>query len=193
MFEAIRSRMKGPLKAAVTGAGIALALCAGKDATATALEGALLTNIASASYWKTDGSPRTVTFNATFAVFVKTPNVMMKKTAFPSMQAAGGVVYFCITFSNHSRYTTAFNLVMTDQLPVNMSYVGHDPARDHEYVADPTAVLTPSFTLDGGATWTDGAWLTNGQEGGPNVRMRWTINELGPGRSGLLCFLAKVL
>jgi uncharacterized repeat protein (TIGR01451 family) len=173
----------------------AAALLAARTASAMTAEGALLTNIASASYRLTTGAGQTISYSVTSWVRVATPMIQLRKTATPTIQTSGGTVTFCITIRNSSTLTTAINVVVQDALPDNMRFVSS--TWNWEDIAPGSSMWT-AWSTNGGTSWTSGAttggtgaYPPNGQAG--PLLLRWVTNALGPGQSSLVCFTATVL
>ena len=151
--------------------------------------GVLLTNIAGATYrsqadW--GSAPMAVEYNVTLNVLVETPNVVTKKLANPTIQAPGGTVMFCISFSNVSACASAANVVIEDVVPDNMNFVQmltqNDPVG---------GAISGEWSNNGGSTWNPApAWPAAGTA---NISLRWTVDLLGMGQSAYLCFRATVL
>jgi uncharacterized repeat protein (TIGR01451 family) len=148
------------------------------------VEGACITNSASATY-QFLGTAKSISYNATTCVCIGTPSVMLRKLASPSLQASGGIVTFCVSFSNKSVYMSAINFVITDVIPANMSFAGWG---DAWYIDDAAPVVTQAYTLNAGVVWTTGGSPVVGT----TAALRWIIPALGTGRSGVACYLATV-
>ena len=178
--------MKRLVPAAV--AVVLLALGAGRAVAATS-DGALITNIASATFQGVN-NPRgfIVTYSATATVLVQNPRIMLFKTATPTMQAPGGDVTFRVCVQNMSADVSAFNITATDVLPA-----GFDFRLGGAFAASPgvwpnTWVVTNSNGAAG--PWNAG-WPNVGQE--PVWFMRWTLPVLGQNKSGCVEYTARVL
>ena len=167
-----------------------LSLLGASRVSAMTAEGTLITNLASATANPTTaGIPQLVTgvitYGVTATVGVANPTVMLNKTATPTIQATGGVVTFCITFSNSSDYVSAFNIVIRDIAPNNMGFVDWWT----QWVDDPSAIPNPpDYSYNAGTLWTTGTPIV-----GRTVAARWSVPALGPGRSGYVCYRASVL
>lgn len=152
--------------------------------------GVLLTNVASATYrsqenWGSPGLP--VAYNVTVNVLVQTPGVVTRKDATPTIQAPGGTVLFCISFSNASACASAANVVIEDVVPGNMNF-----AQMLTLNAPEGGVLTGAWSNNGGSSWTavpPGAWPAKGTV---NIALRWTVDLLGMGKSAYVCYRATI-
>lgn len=158
-----------------------------------AADGALITNIVSATYHGAGGYPGaanpfapkyTMSYNATATILVSCPVVAITKRASTTVQAVAGTVTFEICAVNSSLNASAWNLVITDKLMDNMSYA---PLRTSWAPAGTT--ITPVSSTDN-AVWV-GAEPANGTFN--PLWLRWTISPLGPGRSACVQFKAVVL
>ncbi len=186
---------------------VAVILAAPRPATAMTADGALITNSAAATmYWGSGGDPWwgaapdgpyaspffTMSYKATTTVIVSCPLVALQKWATPTSQAAGGTVTFTICVVNNSLAASAWNVILTDQLPDNMAYV--------------TGIAGDTWTTGGTLIGTapNYAWSTtsaagvffNGQPPSGQTNpyfLRWVINPLGPGRSACMTVRATVL
>jgi len=163
-------------------AAVAAALLWGAAAGAATGDGVLLTNFASATYQNTAGNAYEIAYAVTETVLVATPATLIRKDANPTMQAAGGTVTFCITFSNTSAFASAVNVTVSDKVPDNMRWVGWGTLWNPGGGAPTTAYAAAP------PAWTDGTPPAAGQ-----YYLRWTMNVVGPRRSGIVCFLATVL
>jgi len=148
------------------------------------VEGACITNTASATY-QFLGTGKSISYNATTCVCVGTPSVMLRKLASPSLQASGGTVTFCVSFSNKSLYMSAVNFVITDVIPANMAFAGWG---DAWYIDAAMGTITQAYTLNGGLVWTS----TGSPVVGTTAALRWVIPVLGIHQSGMACYLATV-
>ena len=154
---------------------------------ATTADGVLLTNLAWATFKTTAGAGTNITYGVTANVLVATPAVALRKTTSATLQAAGGYVTFCLSFSNASGLTSAVNVVVNDRIPANMGWADqfgvsfeNDP---------PNGVIYPSWSSNNTA-WTGGVPPL----GQVNVLyLRWTVNVVGPKQSGYMCYTATIL
>ncbi len=172
-------------------AGLAMSLAVPGMTLGATADGVLITGTASATYTTklSGGLPMTISYGATVTVMVATPVVAFAKVANPSMQASGGVVTFCISYSNRGGLASAFDVTITDVMPDNMRFVaggnsdgGTSDGAGTVYGAWATAVAGP---------WTAGTWPNNGQAG--PVILRWQIDVLSPRATGFVCYAAQVM
>ena len=168
-------------------AGI-LALGAGMS-HATTTDGALITNIASASF-QGAGNARgfLVTYVATATVLVRNPVIMLSKVATPTMQAPGGDVTFRACVRNMSLEVSAFNVTVTDAIPAGFEFQLGGAFGASPGVWPNTWAITNANGVAG--PWAAG-WPAVGQEAA--WFMRWTIPVLGMNASGCIEFNARVL
>lgn len=183
----------------------AAVLVAGRGMGATP-EGTLLTNVASATFWSVQGTYYTPTFNVTATVLVVGPSVQIRKVGTPGMECPGATVTFCLWVMNASYYTSAFNVVLNDELPDLLAYLR---GQTRWAGNTPGAVVTPGYRMPGGFTpycWPgipagfcdDEAPANSSGEPkdgqvGPGLRVRWQINLLGPRQSAMICYKARIL
>ena len=168
-------------------ASLVLALAAGNAAASTA-DGVLITNLASATYKTTSGAGQVITYGATVNVLVATPVVMLRKQASGTLQASGGTVTFCISYSNSGKWASAFNVVITDAMPDNMRFVN---GSGNEVGPPAGSSVVSAWSTNGGGGWTSGSTPFMAQ--GTPVLLRWTVDVLGPGDSGFVCYTVSVL
>src|SRR6266496_3327318 len=97
---------------------------------AMAADGALITNVVSATFGGSGGPTimYTVSYNATSNVLISCPIVSLAKVAIPTVQSVAGTVTFQIWVANTPTPASTFNVVITDMLPDNMAYVGASQA-----------------------------------------------------------------
>jgi uncharacterized repeat protein (TIGR01451 family) len=171
--------------------GLVLAglVCAGRAEALTA-DGTLLTNLAWATFRISAGTAQNITYGATANVVVATPSVQLRKTSSATLQVAGGLVTFCLSFSNASAWTSAVNVVVSDKIPDWMKF--SDPAANQSFANDPKGgVMTPAYATAGPG----GPYLTgmppSGQTG--PVYLKWTVNILGPHQSAYMCYTASII
>ncbi len=191
----------GNRRAARTICAFALAaalLSPGKGWTMAA-DGALITNIVAATYHGMAGYPGsgvagtspyapkyTMSYLATATILVSCPVVSITKRANTSVQSVAGTVTFEICAVNSSLQASAWNLVITDALMDNMSYVGGSYA---SWVPGAPSVWTPSSSSSLAIPF--GGAQPNAAQTSPYF-LRWTINTLGPARSACITFQAVV-
>ena len=124
---------------------------------------------------------------------VASPNIQLVKTAAPSIECSGGTVTFCLWAVNMSSMTSAFNISLHDRLPDGMSYV---PSQPNGWVAG-TAGATfqygfakesfPQFLV-----WGSEPLLGDVSAGG-QYYLRYVISMIGPGKSAVVCYKARIL
>jgi uncharacterized repeat protein (TIGR01451 family) len=169
---------------AVAGLGLLL----GSPVRAATADGTLITNVASASYRNTGGVYTPISYGATVTVIVATPSVMLRKVASPTLQASGGTVTFCISYSNSGGLASAFDVTITDAMPDNMKFAVGAGNWDTG-TSDGLGTVTGTWSTNG-TTW--GAGLPPNAQGGP-VLLRWTIDVLSPKASGYACYTVSVM
>jgi uncharacterized repeat protein (TIGR01451 family) len=152
-----------------------------------AADGALITNNVSATYGGSGGISikYTVSYLATANVLVSCPVVSLAKVAIPTVQSAAGVVTFQIWVANTSMQASAFNVVISDKLPDNVTFLG--PVTTWW---NGVAPATSASSSSNGTVWAASAPLA-GQ--GATYYLRWTLNQLAPGRSGFIQYTVTVL
>ena len=183
--------------AARSGAVLALALAllapAGKAGAATAC-GTIITNVASATMWSgfPDYIGYEVSYNASATIIVLCPPVVALRkysnTDYGNLQTApaGGTVTFMICVENQT-VTSIWGLVVTDRLPVNMTYDQPQPG----YIVLPgSSTITASHSSVSAGPFTNGT-PTSGQ--GVPYYLRWTFSFIGPARSACASYSAKIL
>jgi hypothetical protein len=175
--------VKMRIAAAVAGLlGLAAALAPAVAAAGVADCG-MITNIASVTYTDTFGVQKVISWNVTAMVMVASPNMIVNKTATPTLQGAGGIVNFCISFQNLSYCASAIDVTIWDKVPDSMNYM---PASLGEWT-------NGAGTMDSAF----GAASPPGTVGEPaaygQYYLRWGYNFLGPRESGVICYRATVL
>lgn len=176
---------------------------AGRAVAATA-EGALLTNMATASFLSVQWTDYETTYGTSAYVLVVVPSVQIRKVATPTAECPGATVTFCIWVTNASAYTSAFNVVIDDRVPDIFEYVvGQD--RWAGNTAGATMIAGYSITDFGQVYCWPGTVHIKCPDGSPSsglplagqigssLRMFWTINMIGPGQSAMMCFKARIL
>ena len=190
--------------ASTLGSGTAVAMTA---------DGTLLTNAAMVSFWASkhsgvltplgrplgDYPPSNIYFNPRFVVsylasanvLVSFPIVAALKTVDPPDQGAGGLVTYRLWVINSSSWASAFNVTFTDIIPENMQYAGGFQGWD----GGSGGIYTGYYSLSGlPATWVDlnpGVYPQD-TDIATSFYLRWILSRLGPGRSALVEFWAKV-
>jgi uncharacterized repeat protein (TIGR01451 family) len=158
-----------------------LAAFAGRAAAGTT-DGTLITNIAAGTFSGASGVGFRVSYQVTAWVYVQNPAVWIWKTASPTLQAPGGDVVFTACVKNQNAMVSAFNVTVTDALPVGFEF----RAAGNTWPAG--WVITNANGLAG--PWAAG-WPAVGQE--PAWFLRWTMPVVGPSASGCVEFTARVL
>jgi len=159
------------------------------SARALTADGAMMTNIAMATYsglggW---GTKYTVSYTASAPVLICNPVVWYSKIATPSMAAPTATVTFTVCAANNSITTSALNVQITDQIPGNMAFTGLVNSW-----SSPTWVpLTPFNGASVNGPWAAGYPAVGAQ----NSFLRWTFGAsgIGPGKSGCVTYTASVL
>jgi uncharacterized repeat protein (TIGR01451 family) len=168
--------------------GLGLVLLAGTASALTA-DGVLITNLAWGTY-RTTSNPvaQNITYGATANVLVATPMIQLRKTTSATIQVAGGIVTFCLSYSNTSSLTSALNVVVADKMPDNMKFT--DPGGGAIFDNDPPGgTMTPAYSFNNTA-WTTGV-PTSGQAG--PLYLRWTTDVVGPKESAYMCYTVSIL
>ena len=165
---------------------LALLIMAGR-AQAVTMCGSLLTNTVSATFGSAPAGtvPFTVSYNTSATVLINCPIIIVSKTATPTLQTAGQTVVFRIWVANTSPYFSAFNVAVIDRLPDNMEWES-----GYTYWTNMPAPVWASGWASGYAGPYAGTPLL-GQD--PSCYMRWTLDLLGPGKSGFVEFTARIL
>jgi len=178
-------------------------MSAGRVMAATS-EGALLTNVATATFWSLQGTAHVPEWNGTAYVLVVSPSVQVRKTAVPWIECPGATITFCIYAVNESAYTSAFNVILNDRLPDLFAYIA---GQDRWAGNTAGATIIPGYRGPGAfdvycwpgvihASCPDAApSLGEPLDGqiGPNYNVRWAIDVIGPGQSAMVCFKARIL
>ena len=163
-------------------------MLAGSRASALTSCGALLTNSISATFGSTPAGnvQFLISYASSATVKIDCPQIIISKIATPTLQAAGQVVVFRVWVTNTSPTFSAFNVAVIDRLPDNMEWAG---------------IGTAYWTNMPAPVWTEfSANAYPGPYGGtPTVGqdfpyyLRWTLNLLGPNKSGYVEFQARIL
>jgi len=156
------------------------------EARATTGTGVVITNIASATFMSPRGSGFSLTYVVTETVLVMNPAMALTKSVSPVVQASGGEATFVLSVRNLSAGSSAFNVTITDRLPVNMEYV------------NPSFVGWPGISGGSWAAWysyDNMAWIPGEPADGQPAPLyiRWILNLIGPNASGLIEFKARVM
>jgi uncharacterized repeat protein (TIGR01451 family) len=181
------------------GMAVGLGVLVPSHARATAADSALITNTVGATFWSTAGISSAlayrVSYLATASVFVACPQLGIRKDVYATtlggtvinttFQAAGGTVTYRIWVGNTSFTSSAFNVVVTDQLPDNTDFRGRGAADWYG-----GATCTRVYSIDAGATWPG----PDPAAGAVNpLLLRWRFNTIGMGKSAYVEFMARVL
>ena len=157
-------------------------------ASAVTMCGSMLTNTVSATFGSNSlGSVQfLVSYNSSASVLINCPVITVTKIATPTLQTAGQPVVFRVWVSNTSPWFSAFNVAVIDRLPDNMEWAG---------------VASAYWTNMPAPVWAEGSSVGYvGPYGGTPASgqdfpyyMRWTLDQLGPGKSGYVEFQARIL
>ena len=158
------------------------------DARGMAVDGAMLTNQATATYQTqsqlgTAGS-FAVSYAASSYVLVSCPVIAVQKWPDVSVQLPGGTVTFTICALNRSIWSTAFNFTITDAIMNNVAYMGTNAG----WGTAPYAAPTQSRSADN-STWTNGLPVLG--QAAPYY-LRWVFN-LNPGASVCVQYYVTVV
>ncbi len=163
-----------------------LALPPGVSAAPTA-DGTLITNVACATFQAAGGQGFAVSYCVTAIVRVDSPCIALQKIANPTVQSSGGTVTFSIYVVNCSCTNSAFNIMVTDRLPDNMSYSGNYAGIALGF----PGTWTPyQSSVNTGTGWS-GVALAVGQ--GAPYYMRYILDFISPCKSALVTFTANVI
>lgn len=173
-------------------AGLALASLLPVHASAATAEGALITNIACATFMATDQTPFAASYCSTAYVFIVAPSIQVNKRANPSIECSGGTVTFCMFAYNNSQWTSAFNVTINDRLPDGVSYI---PGQTTWAGATAGATITQGYfrALTPFTIWGSEPPLGAVSAGLADYYLRWVINVIGPRQSAMLCYRVQLL
>ena len=155
---------------------------------ATTADGALITNVATATFAAQYPGTFTISYGATATVLVANPCINLVKTVTPSVQAAGGTLTFRLWVVNCSPYASAFNVSIIDKLPDNVGFN--------------TTIATAGNTwTNGPGVWSpyDGTNGTTWGAGEPAVGqvtpyyLRYILSLLGPAKSAYVQYGVNIL
>ena len=186
MEEKVKAEKSMAGTAAVVAAMLAFVLMPHRAWAMTA-DGALMTNTAFATFSGIAGqavSYRT-SYLASSNVLICNPLIGYIKTATPTMAAPTATVTFTVCTINNSTTTSAFNVVLTDQIPGNMGSIA-------EVSKWPAGTITTTYAAALAGPWTAGFPSVVGQT---SSFLRWTVGQInvGPGRSACITYTASVL
>ena len=120
-------------------------------------------------------------------VIVANPVAVLWKTASTTVQAPGGTVTFCVSFDNQSDCASAFNVVITDKVPDNMTF------KAIELFNEPwDGRIFPTWGNALAGPWTAGNPPT-GQGPIGSLYLRWSVPMQGMWCSGIVCYTVTVL
>jgi len=184
LLPAARARL-----ATVAVAALLIALILPGYASALTMCGSLLTNSVTVTFGSNPaGSVMfNVSYNSSATVLINCPTIIVNKIATPTLQTAGQTVVFRVWVANTSPWFSAFNVAVIDRLPDNMEWAG---------------VASVYWTNMPAPVWTEGAaaaYLGPYGVGAPAsgqdfpYYMRWTLDQIGPGKSGYVEFQARIL
>jgi uncharacterized repeat protein (TIGR01451 family) len=170
-----------------------------RPAAAMTADGALITNVASATLYWGSGSffpvrggvtsqGFTMSYRVTANVLVSCPFILPQKWVTPTTQAAGGTVTFTICVTNNSLLASAWGVILTDRLPDNM--VAPTAAPLSTSLLPPGTTLTSSYSSDN-VTYSGTGPAAAGQAS--PYYLRWAFDKIGPGRSACIYFQARVI
>lgn len=164
---------------------VAFALAAmPRGAAALTVDGSIMTNTALATFsgMAGIGTGYMVSYLATDRVLICNPVVAYKKTATPTLIFPTGTVVFSLCVVNNSITTSALNMVLSDKLPDNMTFVAQS------LWTAPAPIAAYSASMAG--PWTTGTPVVG--QGNP-LYLRWTFGLIGPRSSGCVDYQAVVL
>lgn len=176
---------------------LAAALVGAGEARAWLETGTLLTNTASATFAYRSGAGGSITYSATMKVLMANPAVLLYKKSTPTViTTVGGRVTYMLAFSNGGA-NTAFNVTINDTMPIGSSawWQGYTPsgggcgAEGVGFWVGGGAIMIPTFSQNGGASWTNGT-PPIGQQG--PVMLRWVVPMLGVGVSGVINYVVSL-
>jgi len=172
----------GRLLRALALAGLALA----GQARATTSDGAIVTNVACATFSAVYPGAFAVSYCATATVLVANPCINLRKEVTPSVQAAGGTLTFRLWVINCSPYASAFNVSIIDKLPDNVGF---------------NTDMTTGNWANGPGVWTQyestngTAWAAGAPPVGQTTPyyLRYILSVLGPAKSAYVQYGVNIL
>ena len=155
---------------------------------ATTSDGAIVTNVASATFNAVYAGAFAVSYASTATVLIANPCINLRKDVSPSVQAAGGTLTFRLWVVNCSPYASAFNVSIIDKIPDNVGY-------------NTDIVATGSWSPSGLGVWsqyesTNGtAWAAGPPPVGQVTPyyLRFILSLLGPGKSAYVQYGVNIL
>lgn len=178
------------VKSAVLAAVAVALLFAPRPAAAMTADGALMTNTALATFGGLGGigTMYRISYLASVNVLICNPIISYVKNATPTMVAPTETVTFTVCTMNNSITTSAFNVMITDQIPGNMAYVGGGTAVAPNIWGGTNWFAYNSTTING--PWNAGMPAV----GTSNNFLRWMMRiNIGPGVSACVTYRATVL
>jgi uncharacterized repeat protein (TIGR01451 family) len=162
-------------------------LLAGRVQALPTADGALITNLATATFATASLNGFAVTYGATANVLVANPCVAIQKVPDVTVQSAVSKVTYTLWVANCSPTTSAFGITVTDKLPDNVSY---DAPRG-------------SWNGGSGGTWVSsdspsgavGSYVGGTPPAGQTTPMflRFVLDQLGAGKSAMIAYSVVVL
>ena len=166
-------------------------LFAPRPAVSMTADGALMTNTALATFSGLGGigTAYRISYLASVNVLICNPIIGYVKNATPTMVAPTETVTFTVCTMNNSVTTSAFNVIITDQIPGNMAYVaGGWPAGLPNTWGGTNWFAYNSVSING--PWVAGMPAV----GTSNSFLRWMMQiNVGPGVSACVTYRATVL
>jgi len=165
-------------------------------AGATTADGSIITNVACATLnsvlfvpesgwnnWESGGGIRACATSS--ELMVQSPNIRLSKTCNPTTSAVGGTVTCTMCVENTNAFMEAYNVRITDKIPVNMGWIGSRPNPD-EWGGPWTYEVSTT-----GAVWVAGD-PPAGQA--TPYYLRWTRSAaLWPGTSACIAYTLSIL
>ena len=164
------------------------ALVAGTPAHATTSDGALITNVASATFIAQIPGAFGVSYAATATVLVANPCINLLKTVTPSVQAAGGSLTFRLWVVNCSVWASAFNVSIIDKIPDNVGF-NTDMGATGSWSPSGLGVWS-QYESANGTTWAAG-FPPVGQV--TPYYLRYILSLLGPSKSAYVQYGVTIL
>ena len=157
-------------------------------ANATTSDGAIVTNVACATFSAVYPGAFAVTYCATATVLVANPCINLRKEVTPSVQAAGGTLTFRLWVINCSPYASAFNVSIIDKVPDNVAYAT-DIVGAGSWSPSGLGVWSQYFGSNG-TSWNAGA-APVGQT--TPYYLRFILSLLGPAKSAYVQYGVNIL
>ena len=158
-------------------------------AVAGTAEGTLITNVACATYGAVQPNcDFVVSYCVTASVLVANPLIAANKSSNPTIECSGGTITFCIYVRNNSAYTSAFNILVSDILPQNISYINGGQANWAGGTAGAAITIGSGSFIPFTTAWVEAPAAQTS-----NYYLRWNISIMGPGKSALVCWKGNIL